>query len=431
MFDFGSLLKRYRRNSHDPERGGSLTQPRLIEFLESSAGLPGYHVPQLSDWENNKRPIAHTDRTLLIGLLQVFYQLGGISSVSEANQLLRAGKYSDLDEDEIAQVNKRWTEKDGYSEKGFTEIAEPPHRAPEPLLQSENLSPFVVGPPITVPRQFFGRERELRRLFNLWKTFPMEHAAIVGLKRSGKTSLLQYIRRITTTEPTHLRVQQRTDWLPEPERYRWIMVDFQDARMCNRERLLSYLLAQLALPIPEPCTLETFMDAVSYQIETPTIVLMDEIGAAIASLELDEPFWENFRSLANIYANGNLSFVLTAHASPLELVEERGITSPFFNIFRTFQIGPLKEDEARELIESSPRPFLPADVEWIVDKSQRWPSLLQILCKVRLAALEEELPTAEWQEEGLLEVARFQYLLESSNGRRSPFRPDLSGFTLE
>ena len=34
MDTFGKLLKTYRRNSTDPDRGGGLTQERLGEFLQ-------------------------------------------------------------------------------------------------------------------------------------------------------------------------------------------------------------------------------------------------------------------------------------------------------------------------------------------------------------------------------------------------------------
>jgi hypothetical protein len=270
----------------------------------------------------------------------------------------------------------------------------------------------VVGPAVTNPRQFFGRERELRRLFNLWKTRPLEHVALIGPKRSGKSSLLHYLRTITRTPADQLRPGQRTDWLPQPERYRWIAVDFQDARMTTLDRLLRHLLAALQLPIPDPCTLESFMDTVSYQVQTPTVILMDEIEAALAAPELDLSFWENLRAWVNGYANGNLGLVLTAHSSPAAAARETGKTSPLFNIFHTLKVGPLLEEEAHSLIASSPRPFVTADVTWLLAQSALWPSLLQILCKTRLLALEEGQTGDEWQAEGLQAIEPFRYLLE-------------------
>ncbi|NJR69927.1 MAG: ATP-binding protein [Synechococcales cyanobacterium CRU_2_2] len=78
-------------------------------------------------------------------------------------------------------------------------------------------SPFIVGSPITKPRQFFGRERELRRLFALIKRLPLQNAAIIGPRRAGKTSLLYYLMKICTTPEEELRPGQKRDWLPNPE----------------------------------------------------------------------------------------------------------------------------------------------------------------------------------------------------------------------
>src|SRR5919202_1311306 len=112
---------------------------------------------------------------------------------------------------------------------------------PQPL-QTEESSPFITGPTIIHPRHFFGRQRELKRLFDLLKRHPLQNAAIIGKRRSGKTSLLHYLKNITTTPPEQLRPGQKSDWLPYPERYCWIFVDFQDVRMASPERLLSYIL---------------------------------------------------------------------------------------------------------------------------------------------------------------------------------------------
>lgn len=416
MSDFGQLLRLHRRNSKDPERGGPLTQPRLVELLETWAGLPGYHFPQVSDWERNVRPIAHTNRELLNGLVLVLHRCGGLTTLAEANALLRAGGYSDMSETEIRQVNPEWATP---AQPAATPTSPPPTSPVPPAVSPISppaapahpppLSAFVVGPPITNPQQFFGRTAILKRLFSLWNTFPLEHAAIIGLQRSGKTSLLHYVKQITRPTPGPLRPDQRRDWLKQPDHYRWILVDFQDSRMGNLERLLQYLLTELGLTAPEGCSMEQFMDLVSYRIQTPTVLLMDELGAALSAPELGRVFWENLRSLANNYANGNLGYVLTAHASPLLLAQNEGKSSPFFNIFRTIKLGPLEEQEARALIASSPQPFPPADVEWILAQSRLWPSLVQLLCKLRLTLGDDAEPDA-WKAEGLMELERFQYL---------------------
>jgi hypothetical protein len=284
--------------------------------------------------------------------------------------------------------------------------AKPPDEEPAPT--------FIAGPPITHPRHFFGRERELKRLFNLWKRPPLQNAAIIGPRRSGKTSLLLYLRTITTTPPEQLRPGQRADWLPEPKRYRWIFVDFQDPRVGSREGLLHYLLTCLNLPTPDPCDLDRCMDVISRGLRTPTVILLDETGVALQRYpELDDTFWESLRSLATTQVGGNLAFVLAAGESPAKLACSGGLGSPFFNIFGySATLGPLTEPEAHELIGSSPIPFPSPDTDWILAQSGHCPLLLQILCRERLITLEEGETDDAWREDGLHQIALFQHLLD-------------------
>ncbi len=294
--------------------------------------------------------------------------------------------------------------------------------APDEIMY-DNSSPleehpaFIAGPPITHPYYFFGRKRELKRIFNLLKRRPLQNAAIIGPRRSGKTSLLHYLKQITVTPVPQLRPNQRRDWLPTPEQYHWILVDFQDSRLGSQERLLRYLLTRLNLPIPEPCNLDRFLDVTSQGLHSPTIILLDEIGVALQRYpELDDSFWEGLRALATHQVGGNLAFILAAQEPPDQLAQHSNLGSPFFNIFGyTAILGPLREAEARELIASSPIPFPPADVEWILDQSGHWPILLQILSRERLITLEDGETDTTWREDGLQQIGPFRRLLESDH----------------
>ena len=279
---------------------------------------------------------------------------------------------------------------------------------------NKEASPFITGPPITQPRYFFGREKELKRLFNLLKRHPLQNAAIIGKKRSGKTSLLHYLKNITTTPAEQLRPEQKFDWLPHPENYKWIFVDLQDPRMQNREGLLKYILESLKMQVPTPCNLDYFMDIVSENLSSPTVILLDEISVGLQRCpELDDGFWESLRSLATNHTNGNLAFVLATPSSPIELAHNTGHSSPFFNIFGyTAYLEALTQTEARELIASSPIAFTDEDVKWILTQSQCWPLLLQILCRERLFNLEEGEDNENWREEGLRQMKPFADLLD-------------------
>ena len=273
-------------------------------------------------------------------------------------------------------------------------------------------SPFITGSPIEHPKNFYGREAELKRLFRLFKWQPLQNGVIIGPKRSGKTSLLYYLSRITTTPPDQLRPGQKQDWLPQPERYRWIYVDFQDPRLHRREGIMGYLLRGLGLPVPESCDLVRFMEVVTDHLSGPTVILMDEVGSAIHhGVDLDDPFWESLRSLATTQTRGRMAFVLALGQDPMELAMGEGISSPFFNIFGCrVNLGPLAEAEARELINRSPIPFSEADVVWILEQSRGWPLLIQILCSEYLFHLEEGLEYR--RDNGLRQIIPFKKILQ-------------------
>jgi hypothetical protein len=296
----------------------------------------------------------------------------------------------------------------------WQEIADKePETQPLPNPTNGESSPFITGTPIINPRYFFGREKELKRLFNLLKRHPLQNAAIIGKKRSGKTSLLHYLKNITTTPPEQLRPGQKYDWLPQPQIYKWIFVDLQDTRMQSRDGLFKCILERLKMKVPTPCNLDNFMDVVSENLHTPTVILLDEIGVGLQRCpELDDEFWECMRSLATNHTGGNLAFVLSSPESPIELAHNNGHSSPFFNIFGyTAYLGAMTKKEAGELIDSSPIPFPEADVEWILNQSKCLPLLLQILCRERLFSLEEG-ETDDWREEGLRQIEPFAHLLE-------------------
>jgi len=238
----------------------------------------------------------------------------------------------------------------------------------------------------------------------------LQNAAIIGERRSGKTSLLHYLKTVTTTPAEELRPDQRQDWLPQPERYRWIFVDFQDPRLGHQANLLRHLLAEMGLPTDGFGDLDAFLDVVADNLHTPTVILLDEIGVALARYpELDDAFWESLRSVATNQVGGNLAFVLAAHEAPSQLAQHSGLGSPFFNIFGyTAVLPPLTEPEARQLIASSPIPFPEEDVTWLLEQSGGWPMPLQILCRERLLALEEGETGRQWQAEALRQIEPFR-----------------------
>ncbi|MBE9030158.1 ATP-binding protein [filamentous cyanobacterium LEGE 11480] len=267
------------------------------------------------------------------------------------------------------------------------------------------IAAFNPSHPISHPMGFFGRSREINRSFGLLKRRPLQNIAIIGPRKSGKTSLLKHLAQLTLIPAVQLRGDQNGDRLLHPEQYKWIFVDLQDPRLGTRDGLIKHLLSALGVNI-EHCDLEQFMDLMSTHLQQPTVMLLDEIGSVLKrDSDLDDTFWESLRSLASNHSNGNLSFILTSHEHPTELASHTGHSSPFFNIFGyATNLGPLAETDARALIGSSPIAFDAADIAWIIEQSECWPFLIQILCQYRLEALRNQETDDIWKAEGLQQL---------------------------
>lgn len=286
-----------------------------------------------------------------------------------------------------------------------------PTTHPLPISPAETASPFLYGPPVTQPRHFFGRERELAFIFDRWRRRYLEHVVIIGPKRSGKSSLLHYLQKITTAAPDQLRQGQKQDWLAEPQQYTWVLVDFRDARMQRLEYLLRFLLTELRIPVPAECTLESFMETAVYHDWTrPSIILMDDIDAGLAAPGLPQTMWDSLRSLVSHHTDGRLAFVVTAHELPYEVAARLGKTSIFFNLFQTAVLGPLAAAEARQLIHSANVPMSEENVRWILEESGGWPALLQLLCQAHYEAQVNGTAIGDWRAEGLKRIAPHQHL---------------------
>ena len=261
---------------------------------------------------------------------------------------------------------------------------------------------FTPNLPIKHPRNFFGREAELKLIFRYLKQHPLQHIAIVGKRQSGKTSLLRYLQQITRTDKNKLRPNQKYDWLERPELYQWIFVDFLDSDKRRKQTLINYLLHELEIPQNSYNTSSNFIDIISRNLNLPTIILMDSFDKVfVDDSDLDYAFWCNFRSLLSNQCEGNLSLILSSNKNPSTLyIEDK--PSPFLNIFATkITLNNLTESEAKDLILSSPIQFSEEDIQWIIDKSDCLPHKLQILCQKRLISLENGEENFNWREEEL------------------------------
>jgi transcriptional regulator with XRE-family HTH domain len=241
----------------------------------------------------------------------------------------------------------------------------------------------VIGLPIIQPYQFFGRENILHQIYLAWDKPVPESLIILGPKRSGKTSLLNYLKQIT--QATYLRPEQPegwpTNWLPK--HFQFAFVDFQDANMYQLDTLLKDVLQQLNLTVPENCQMADFSSIIKRECNQPTVILIDNMRRGLSAPTLEEAFWQNLCALGS---TGKLSFVVSC-VEQLDQLEQQYQDKlfPFLNLFgHILNLKEFTESEARNLLAASPKPFTEEEIEVLLKESGCWPEPLQKLCHERL-----------------------------------------------
>jgi hypothetical protein len=241
-------------------------------------------------------------------------------------------------------------------------------------------NPFFFAGKITNPAQFVGREKELKRIFGYLDTThtgQIQHASVVGERRIGKSSLLYHISQMYET------------YLPEHQKYRFVYIDLDNPHCHTQHGLLTYILEQLALPIPEPLSLETFYDLLEGQNKDDmwAVLLMDEFEhLSQRADEFPDSFYDALRSLGN----NNLVGIITSSQHTLQsLAAQEKLTSPFFNIFRQIDLGELTEAEANALLDRgkmSDQPFTDDDCQQILKIAGKHPACLQVVASLTYEA---------------------------------------------
>ena len=106
MNEFGPLLRNFRQDCWDPDDSvRRLSQERLGELLGKEMGMQvGYSGAAVSDWERGKSKIHADQRKVLVGLIRVLHDCGGIKTLADANRLLNVGNYRALNRIELESI---------------------------------------------------------------------------------------------------------------------------------------------------------------------------------------------------------------------------------------------------------------------------------------------------------------------------------------
>jgi len=247
-------------------------------------------------------------------------------------------------------------------------------------------NPFVQKGAIRDMRYFYGRKRELRKVFDHLRAEQPQCCALVGDGKTGKSSFLHYISNPAVRKAEGLY----------SEKHILVYFAFQHNLEINRSdfwrRLLKDISGQiddslLSRDIAKVCDLEDFSKTTIEEImrtlqleEFKLYLLLDEFECIEKIPDLFNPdFLSQLRHLTNNY---DIVCVVATEVELQDLIPET-FGSPFPNAFVPIRLGLLSEDEARELIEQAKNPVEPSlldDKPYIVRMAGRHPFLTQVVC---------------------------------------------------
>ncbi|HWS83904.1 MAG TPA: ATP-binding protein [Ktedonobacteraceae bacterium] len=268
-------------------------------------------------------------------------------------------------------------------------------------------NPFTYGNPISDKTRFFGRSDEINQVLGRLRNAEFESSSLVGERRIGKTSLLNYLQ--------HLSV--RRSYGLDPEKYIFIYMDLQ--LVGNKDLTPVRLWQEFLDSMRKSCQYIEVIDIVddtikklAKQKETAPVdgsvlsdlfsklkkknhymvFLLDEFEQITSNENFDSDFFNLLRSLAIGYP---LALITCSRSGLLDLCHSNAIrSSPFFNIFAPVFVQSFDEDEARNLISRllsrTNIRFTDVDMNAIFHIAGTHPYFLQMACSCLFNAYSEK-----------------------------------------
>lgn len=247
--------------------------------------------------------------------------------------------------------------------------------------------PFIVGGIVPVDR-FINHQNEIRQAASLLATG--QSFALVGSPRSGKTSLLHFLKSPNTQASLY---EHSVDELV------FHYMDAQAFRMSvSVEQFWNQALEPLLQRIPARSKLhESFLACKRYKFSTPVleqffqqlqgdsfwhlVLVLDEFDTVMEHPILHKTeFYGGLRTLASRY--GQVFSLVTASSQSLSVLTEKTQSaarggSPFFNFMREISLGKFNEVSARNVLEQANGRFREAEILYLLHLAGRQPFLLQ------------------------------------------------------
>jgi len=247
-------------------------------------------------------------------------------------------------------------------------------------VRSSRRNPYLNRVMIKSPEDFFGRKKEVTRIYSRLDAPHPQSIAVVGERRMGKSSLLNYI----------YHRKNRRQFMQNYHNALFAYMDFQRSPGITVPKFIDMLFSMFELEqkkelpaVPGEKNLDHLRDTIQELSDKGmrVIILMDEFEMITNNEKFDMQFFSFLRFLAN---NFKVAYITSSAKDLQQLCHTKDIAdSPFFNIFSNLPLRPFGYDEAFELISvPSQREgiMLAPYAKQIIDLSGYFPLYLQIAC---------------------------------------------------
>ncbi len=219
-------------------------------------------------------------------------------------------------------------------------------------------NPFTYGNPISDPRRFFGRVREVEQIFGRLRNEEFESSSVVGDRRIGKTSLLNYladpsIRAAHGLEPGrynffYVDLQMVDEGMGPEQLWRRLLVLMR--RQCTAEGIADVLAA-----LERSERLTTFdLDELFQEVDDAglhIVFLLDEFERVTENVNFGPDFYYGLRSLM---IRHKIALVTSSRLELIELCHSEAVkSSPFFNIFANINLRLFSDTDWRLMVSRS------------------------------------------------------------------------------
>ncbi len=254
---------------------------------------------------------------------------------------------------------------------------------------------YIVGPPVITLKQFFGRRYQINEFFDMINgKKALMPQRVVGIRRSGKTSFLQYLSNKNVidkmvspdSEPTTIVYINLEEGVNTPNDFFLLVAEKISKADSSAEESFSQ--------IETFAKFSEFADWVRrFLVHSRLVVLLDEFDMLVDSENFDVNFFRNLRSLVNDRFVWIISLKSLDNKFDNKSLSEDN-TSYFLNIFYSTPIylGQMEPEEADELVyipaKSQGVNIIKEEIEQIKNLAGYFPYFLQAvserwLCSMR------------------------------------------------